>query len=193
MGLNLEAMHVARPKAPRIEEGTYPARFSAIIDLGIQPQTDWKTGEATESKPRVLITWALPTETIERENEDGTVETLQRVISKEYTLSNHEKSNIVALVKAMGTPMADLTALLNVPCMVSVGSTVNGNAKVTNCVKAPKGMPVDELTNPATYFDFDNPEADLFMSLPMWIQDKIKDAENYSGFADEWNIESEAA
>ncbi len=186
MGLNLEKMHTARAKQPRIEEGTYPARFSAVIDLGIQPQTDWQTGEATDSKPRVLITWTLPTETIEREHDDGTVETIQRVISKEYTLSNHEKSNIVALVKAMGTPMSDLTSLLDEPCMISIGSTMNGNAKVTNAVKAPKGMPVDELSSPAYYFDFDNPSEELFTALPTWIQDKIKDAENYSGFADSW-------
>lgn len=190
MSLNLEKAHTARAKAPRIEEGTYPARFSAIIDLGVQPQTDWQTGEATDPKARVLITWTLPTELLEREHEDGTVEEIQRVISKEYTISNHEKSNIVALVKAMGTPASDLTAMLDMECMVSVGSTVNGNAKVTNCVKAPKGMPVDPLTTPPSYFDFDAPEQALFESLPNWIQDKIKDAENYSGFADEWGQEA---
>lgn len=193
MALNLEAMHTQRAKAARIEDGTYPARFSAIIDLGIQAQTDWQTGEATDPKPRVLITWTLPTETMEREHEDGTVEVIQRMISKEYTLSNHEKSNIVALVKSMGTPMSDLTALLNLPCMVEVGSTMNNNAKVVNCVKTPKTMPVDELTNPPTYFDFDNPDKDLFLSLPAWAQDKIKDAENYSGFADGWTKEAAAA
>ena len=193
MSLSLESMHQSRKKAPRIEDGTYMARISSIIDLGIQPQTDWKTGDATESKPRVLFTWTLPTETQERELDDGTVETYARVISKEYTLSNHEKSNLVKIVSTLKPALKSLDELLNTECMVSVGSTVNGNAKVTNCVNAPKGMQIDELAREPINFDFDAPSEEAFMTLPNWIKGKITEAENYSGFADTWVKEEDEA
>lgn len=192
MSLSLESMHQSRKKAPRIEDGTYMARVSSIIDLGVQPQTDWQTGDATDSKPRVLFTWTLPTETQERELDDGTVETYARVISKEYTLSNHEKSNLVKIVKTLKPDLKSLNELLDFECMVSVGSTINGNAKVTNCVKAPKGMSIDVLERPPVNFDFDAPSEDAFMTLPNWIKGKITEAENYGGFADGWQTEEAA-
>lgn len=193
MSLNMNDMgSKPKAKAPRIEEGTYMARISSIIDLGIQPQTDWQTGEATDPKPRALITYTLPTETLEKELEDGTVVSYPRVISKEVTLSNHEKSNLVALVRALKPGLADLKELLNAECMVSIGSTVTGNAKVTNVVKAPNGMPIDELENEPVFFDFDAPDEDVYKSLPRWIQEKLLDATNYNGFADGW-VQEEAA
>jgi hypothetical protein len=193
MALNLEKMHSARAKEERIPEGTYMSRISAIIDLGIQPQTDWQTGEPTDSKPRALLTWTLPTEVIEREHDDGRVEVLPRLISKEYTLSNYDQSNLMKLVKTMKPGLSSLTELLSEPCMVSIGSTVNGNAKVTSCVKAPAGMPIDELETDPVYFDFDNPDEAMFLSLPQWVRTKITEAENYTGFADEWGAQEEAA
>jgi len=193
MALNLEKMHTARAKEERIPEGTYMSRISSIIDLGVQPQTDWQTGEPTDSKARVLITWTLPTETIEREHDDGTVEKLPRLISKEYTLSNYDQSNLMKLIKTMKPGLKVLTELLGIECMVSIGSTVNGNAKVTSCVKAPAGMPIDELENDPTHFDFDAPEEELYLALPNWVRQKIREAENYTGFADEWGAQEESA
>ena len=178
-----------RSKTPRLGEGTYMARISSIVDLGVQPMTDWQTHEPTESKPRVLITWTLPTETIERDRDDGTTETLPRVLSKEYTLSNHEKSNIVKLVLALKPDCKVLNEMLDTECMVSVGSTVNDNDKIVSVVKSPKGMTVDALPHGAAFFDFDNPDEESYMFLPHWIQGKIKEAENYSGFADQWGVD----
>ena len=180
-----------RSKTPRLGEGTYMARICSIVDIGVQPMTDWQTHEPTESKPRVLITWTLPTETVEREQEDGTVENIPRVLSKEYTLSNHEKSNIVKLVMALKPDCKVLNELLDIETMVSVGSTVNDNDKVVSVVKSPKGMTVDALPHPPIFFDFDDPNQENYMFLPHWIQGKIKDAENYSGFADGWGVKED--
>lgn len=192
MSLNLESMQSSRKKAPRIEEGTYMARISSIIDLGIQPMTDYKTGDPTESKARALVTWTLPTETVEVERDNGEVETMARVISKEYTLSNDDRSNLMKLITALNPSIKVLSDLLNIESMVSIGSTVNGNAKVTNVVKAPAGMPIEALAREPVFFDFDAPNREAFDAQPNWIKDKILDAENYSGFADEWVAEAEA-
>lgn len=193
MSLQVSDYKSGRAKAPRIEEGTYMARFSQVIDLGIQPQTDYKTGDPTESKARVLITWTLPTETVEHEKDDGEVITIQRVISKEYTQSNDDRSNLMKLIQAINPKVKALSEFLDTEAMVSIGSTVNGNAKVTNVVKSPSGMQIDALDRDPVFFDFDAPCEDSFKALPNWIQGKIMDAENYSGFADGWVEQEEAA
>lgn len=181
----------ARKKAPRIEEGTYPARFSCIVDLGEQMQTDWQTGAELPEKPRVLITWTLPTETLNIEHDDGSTEEVSRVISKEYTLSTHEKSGLYALMKGMKVSGFDVTKLLGLPCLVTVGSTINDNAKVIGCVGVPSGMEVAEVEN-VRFFDFDDPKEEIFDTLPGWVKDKIREATNYNGFADGWG-QAEAA
>lgn len=191
MALELQKMHTARAKQERIPEGTFIARISHVVDVGVQPQTDYQTGEPTASKPRVLVTWELPTETIKVEHEDGTEEDMPRLISKEYTLSNHEKSNLVKLTAILKPNLNSLTELLDVPCMVNVGSTKNGNAKVTGVVPCPSGMEVPPLTKEAMFFDFDAPKEDQYVLLPPWLRMKIKGAENYTGFADEWGAEEE--
>jgi hypothetical protein len=193
MSLELQKMHTMKAKAERIPEGTYMSRISSIIDLGIQPQTDWQTGEPTDPKNRVLFTWELPTEVIVVEHEDGSNENMPRLISKEYTLSTYERANLMQLIKAMKPGCEDLKELLDMTCMVSVGSTVNGNAKVTAVVPVPKGMPVEELSKPASFFDFDAPVQELFDKQPNWVQEKLKGAENYNGFADGWGKVEKAA
>ncbi len=193
MTLELNKMTSGKTKAPRIEEGTYMARIASIIDLGIQPQTDWQTGEATDPKPRALFTWELPTETIEITDADGNVEDKPRWMSKEYTLSNYEMSNLYKLLVALGKKdVVSLDELLDTECMVTIGSTINGNAKIVAVVPTPKGMPVPALANEAKFFDFDNPSEELFDAQPSWIQEKITDAENYEDFADTWGASDDA-
>jgi hypothetical protein len=67
-----------------------------------------------------------------------------------------------------------------------VGSTSTGNAKITSIVAPMKGMPVAEIYNPAKMvaFDFDEPDMDAFATFPQFIQEMIKSAINYNGFAD---------
>jgi hypothetical protein len=192
MALSLEKMHTAAASQERVPEGTYMSRISALIDCGIQPQTDWKTGAEAPSKPVLLLTWELPTETMTIRHNDGEEEEVTRFMSKEYTASNNEKANIVKLASAMINGDADLLKLLDSECMVSVGSTSTGNAKIVSCVKAPKGMPVPGLSNLPMAFDFDEPEEDVFKQLAPWIQSKIMGAENYNGFADGW-VEQQGA
>jgi hypothetical protein len=188
MTLQLDKMSAPKNKFPRLPEGTYVGRIAGLIDLGIQPQTDWKSGEPTDSKPRVLLTCELPTELLEFKTGDDEVEMKPRWISKEFTLSSFDQSNLVKLINALAPGTKDLKELLNLPCMVTVGSTVNGNAKIVSLVSSPSGMPVGELANEATYFDFDDPNEDLFKSQPEWLRTKITEAENYTGFADDWTV-----
>jgi hypothetical protein len=192
MALNLEKMHTAAATQERVPEGTYMSRISALVDCGIQPMTDYKTGAVSPSKPRFLITWCLPTEKITITHNDGEEEEVSRYMSKEYTASNDDRSLIVKLSNELIKGDKNLLQLLDLETMLSVGSTNTGNAKVVSCVKAPKGMPVPALENPAVAFDFDEPEEGVFKGLAPWIQSKIMGADNYNGFADSW-VEQQGA
>lgn len=192
MALVLAEMKSGGKDFGRVEDGTYPARIAQVVDFGIQPQTDYKTGEPTDSVPRVMVTWEFPTSRIELENDEGT-QSLPRWCGKEYTISKSEKSNLMKLVAALAPKARSLDELCNLPAMVQVGSTSGGNAKVTNVLPPMKGMDVAPLEKDSVFFDFDHPNKEAFMSLPAWQRGKIKEAENYNGFADEWVKEEEGS
>jgi hypothetical protein len=158
----------------------YPARLVQIIDLGVQAQTDYTTGEPKDSKNRAILTFEFPTERIEVREEDR-----PRWLSREFTLSSHELAGIMQVVDALDSkwdakeqPISDL---LGKPCQITTGLTSGKKAKILSVSKVGKGMKVGELENPASFFDFDDPNIDLFKTFPQWIRDKIKEAENYDG------------
>ena len=155
----------------------------SVVDFGTQDQTDWQTGEATDPKKKVMITYETPDELITYEK-DGEEVTMPRWISKEYTLSMHEKSALFKLVKTIAPDAASLDELLNIPCMITVASTSGGNAKVDAVSLPMKGVTVPDLVNETFHFDFTEPDMDLFSKLPEWQQKKIKEANDYNGFAD---------
>jgi hypothetical protein len=175
----------------RLPDGPVHARIVSVVDFGLQPQTDWQTGEAKPSKKTVMITFETPSERIEYEDKEGNKVNRPRWISKEYILSLQEKAALTALVKAVKPDIAALDELLNQPCLVTVGSTKTGNAKVSAVAPPMKGFEVGELENDSFHFDFDDPDMELFNSLPEWMQNKIKDAENYNGFANSEQTEQD--
>jgi hypothetical protein len=184
MSLNIKALSKPTtsnyPKAERIPEGTYPARLVQLVSLGVQ-ETEWKG--VVKQSPKVTLTFELPTETITINDEEQ-----PRWLSREFTLSLSDMSNLTPVVKALDPKgeCKDLSDLLGKPCMVQVGSTSTGNAKITSIVAPMRGMPVAEIYNPAKMlaFDFDNPDLEMFATFPQFMQEKIKSAINYNGFAD---------
>ena len=169
----------------RVEDGNFPTRIVSIIDLGLQSQTDYQSGEPVKSQEKVMITWEFPTERIDIENDEGT-QSLPRWQGKEYTLSFHEMAALSKMVGSVAPQITNLSELINMPCAVQIGTTSGGNAKVVGVSKPMKGFETPELENETTFFDFSNPDEELFKTVKPWIQRKIMDAENYDGFADEW-------
>jgi len=167
----------------RLEDGPALARIVSIIDLGNQDQTDWQTGEATKPQDKAMITFETPDECITYEK-DGEEITAPRWISKEYTISMNDKAALYKLIMSLDPELGDLGELLNVPCQITIGSTSGNKAKIIGVSKPMKGSVVGELKNDSFHFDFSNPDMAIFNNLPQWIQDKIKDANDYNGFAD---------
>lgn len=187
MSLNLAEIAKEEPKKssiPRLAEGTYMGRIISVVDFGVQPQTDWKTGKDTESKPTVMITFQIPSLVIELEDENGETKQVPRIIGKEYNLSTYERSNLMKMINAVAPQVQGLEELLNVQGMIQVGSTKNDKAKITAVMACPEGMEVAELLTETTHFDSTQPDYELFKVLPEWMQDRIEGALNWKGWPD---------
>lgn len=172
----------------RLEEGTHVARLVQVIDLGQQVITNMQGEERVV--PRAWIVFEFPTETIEINGEER-----PRWQGKEYTISYHEKSGLTQVINSLDPEgkAKHLGDLLGKACMVSIGSTSTGKAKITNVVPAPKKMAIPELDNPAKVFDFENPDMEVFETLPDWLKNKITTAENFKGSKVEEMLNSSSA
>lgn len=192
MALTAKVGGSAKKDMGRVEEGTHVARVVQIIDLGMQQQTDWQTGEDRTYddgnpmiKPEVFITFEFPTERIEVDGEDK-----PRWLSKRYTLSMHEKSALTALIHAIDPKGAksksyNISKLLDKPLMISVGSTKNDNAKVTGVAGVPKGLAVDPLENEARIFDMEEFDMEVYEALPGFLQELIQESKSFKGFPEQ--------
>lgn len=162
----------------RIEEGTYPARFVQLVDVGEQEQTDFQTGKPTGKYNRELfLTYEFPTERIEVNGEDK-----PRWLGERVKFSLHEKAKLPKRLEAFGTGKEKtIEAMLGNSCMVEVGSTSGGNPKIMNVSKPMKGMQVGELENDARAFDMDDANLEAFDQLPEFMQEMVKNARNFKG------------
>ena len=106
-------------------------------------------------------------------DEDETVDR-PRWQSKTYTLSMHEKAGFRKLMDAAAPDGECLEDLIGKPCIVTIGSTSGGKAKVTGVASPMKGMNVGELENPAVIYDLDEPDESVFDTLPNFLQEKIR-------------------
>lgn len=166
-----------------VEPGAYMARVVGIVDLGLQKEKDWKTGEQKYYDDgnevinnQVWVTFELPTETITIDDEER-----PRWLSKEYKLSFHEKSSLSQLINAVspGKRPNSLVDLIGKPCQVVVGITSGGKNKVTAVTTPMKGLTVPDLQNPTQVFDMDDPDMDVWSKLPQFIKDKVMESENF--------------
>ena len=168
-------------KIPPIGEGTYQAICTVIIDLGLQ-----RSEKFEKTYPKIMIMWSFPTETITVKEEE-----LPRVISKEYTNSLGEKSNLTRDLQAWrGKNFTqeelsgfNLINVLNIPCLMQIiYDERNGNIypKISSIMALPKDMQKSEKELQNIVFDFDTKETwNNYHNIPIWIQNKIKTATNY--------------
>lgn len=168
----------------RLEDGPHMARIVSVIDFGNQDQEDYNTKEATAPKDKILITFETPNECITYDDKEGNTVTKPRWIGKEYTLSTHKMAALTKVISALAPDISELSELLNVPCMITVGTTDGGKAKIIGVAAPMKGFDVPELQNDTFHFDMSEPDMDRFAKLPDWVRERIKGANNYDGFAD---------
>lgn len=168
-----------------VDAGTYVARCYSMVHIGTI-ETEYM-GE-TKEQNKVRITWELPTELKVFKEEKGEQ---PQVVSKEFTLSMHEKSNLRKFLESWRgkgfteeeAKKFDVTKLLGKSCMLSIIHKTSKQGKIyaeiSSISTLPKGMTCPDQINNSFEFTFTPYDASKFESLPDWLKDKIKQSKEY--------------
>lgn len=185
MSINATNNGTARELTPA---GNHIARCYSMIEIGTVTEIIMNKSQTLR---KVRIGWELPLETREFKEGDGEK---PFVISKEYTLSMHEKSNLRKDLKSWRgkdftedeAKSFDITKLLGVPCMINIihqpskdGSRVYAN--IAGVTPMPKGVKCPPQFNDTVELSYDNFDEEEFEKLPDFIKDKMKSSLEYAG------------
>lgn len=161
--------------------GNHVARCYQVVDLGTHK------GEyqgVPNSARKVSIRWEL----CEEKMTEGEMAGKPFSVGKIYTASLSEKATLRHHLESWrGVPFSpaelqgfDSKNLLGKACLVNVGMTDKGKAKVLGVSALPKGMQAPALANPQVYFDLDNFDGLTFESLSKWIKGEIQKSPEYA-------------
>ena len=179
MSLNPQDKSVANP-IPIPEVGVVPARLARVIEVGVH---DTFYGE----KDQVILFYSLPTRIIEAEGDYNGKQHMIRTAP--LRKSSSDKATLMEHVNVLNPAATDLDQLLDKPCFVTIihnevesGGASRTFANISNVSGVPEGIEVGALDTTPFYFDYDNPDEDIWTSQ-LWdgVRDKIKDAKNYPG------------
>jgi hypothetical protein len=175
--MSIVAKNSATPRE-LIPAGTHLARCYQMIEIGT-------VKENILGKEKVLtkvrIGWELP-----EERRDFGKGEQPFVISKEYTLSMNEKSNLRKDLESWrgkgftdkDAEGFDITKLLGVPCMLNIihREAKNGNTydNIAGIMPVPKSMKCPAQENKTFVLSYDAFDMNVFDSLPDFIKDKMK-------------------
>ena len=166
-------------------QGNYVARCYQMIEIGTVEE-DYQGEKKTAKKVR--LGFEFPTELKVFKEENGEQ---PYVLSKEFTLSMHEKSSLRKFLEAWrGKAFADheaksfdITVLMGKACMINVvhkDSDKGTRALISTVGAMPKGLECPPQINPTFLLSYDAWDDDKFQSLPDFIKDKIKSSKEFS-------------
>jgi hypothetical protein len=169
-----------------IPAGTYVARCYSMIHMGTIKES--YMGEEKYVN-KVRLTFELPTELKVFKEENGEQ---PQVISKEFTLSLGDKSNLRAFLNSWrGKALTeeecksfDIAVLAGKACTLSIihkTSKVSGKtyADISSIGGVMKGMQVPDLINPQMVFSVSNFDQVAYDSFPDFIKEKIASSQEY--------------
>lgn len=174
-----------------IEAGTYPSRLVQVIDLGLQAQRPYQ-GQEKKPAREIMLTYELSDEFM-KDEEGNDLEDKPRWLSENIPLHNlsNDKAKSTKRYYALdpkNEANGDWSQLVTTPCMVTVVSNENkSSGKTYNNISSVSSMRpreaanLPELKNPPKVFDLDSPDLTIFLSLPEWLQNKIKDNLEFGG------------
>lgn len=172
-----------------VEPGVYPARLVQIIDFGVQPQRPFQGKEKAPCQ-EIGLTYELVDEFLKDEdgNDMEDKPRWQSEIIPLYSL-NQDRAKSTQRYNAFDPEHkygGDFTAILGEACNVTLVHNVSGDKTYVNVANVSAMRPRDaqkcpDLVNTPKVFDLDDPDLEVFRSLPEWIQEKIKGNLNYQG------------
>jgi len=163
---------------PPIAEGTYHAICYGVVDLGTQSvEYPYKSGQYKNTR-QIRIYWEIPELRIQLEKNGNKVD-LPKVISRTYTNSLDEKSNLFKnLTSWRGKSFTDeelrgfeVYTILGANCLLQIMHNKNGYAGVSNVTPIIKGMEKKKPENPILKYDM---SCDGFV-LSDSLYDKLKE------------------
>lgn len=172
------------PKAPLIDEGAYPARLQGVVDCGLQPQS--YGGESKKPANEIWTTYELSDEFMP--DEDGNPnEEKPRWFSEFVALYNldSDKARSTKRYYALDPneeEEGDWAKLIGRPVnVVIVTKGEYNNIGGTSAMRPKEAAKLPELVNPSRVFSMDDPDVEVFLSLPNFVQDKIKNGLEFEG------------
>ena len=177
---------------PNLDVDNYPARVVQIIDLGLQDGGEWK-GEKKPPANVIRVTYEL-VDAFMVDKDGNEIEDKPRWISEELKMFSPD-ADLAKCNKRYKAIDPDCVhdynwgELLGMPCSVltvqkvSKGKTYDNVGNVTPYRVSKRNPELPELVNEPKMFDLEEPDLDIFQSLPQWLQDKIKGNLEYKGSA----------
>lgn len=172
-------------KFPPMESGMYVARCVQMFQIGTI--TEIINGES-KTHHKVRIGFEFPTEQEVFNEEKGKQ---PYALSKDYTLSMHEKATLRNHLETWRgkkfteeeAKLFDITKLIGAPCTINVIHKVSNNgqtyAEIGSISPLMKGTLCPEQINPTQILSYDNFDWNLFESLPQFIKDKIRSSQEF--------------
>lgn len=170
------------PKQKPIDAGTYPGRLVQVLDMGIQAQQEYQ-GKPKPPVQEIMLTYEFLDEFCVDENGEE-LSDKPRWLSEVIPLHNlkADKAKSTQRYYALDPKEekeGDFTLLTDTPCNIVVtqkpkGDRVYNNISGVSTMRPKEAANAPSLVNPPKVFVLDNPDMEVFLSLPEWVQDKIK-------------------
>lgn len=178
MSLNPQAKPTSNIPLP--DAGIVGARLARVIEVGVH---DTFYGE----KDQVILFYSLPTRIIE---EEGEYQGKQHMIrTAPLRKSSSDKATLMEHVNVLMPTATSLGQLLDQPAFVTIihnevesqGSS-RTFANIQSISGVPEGMEVGALDTTPFYFNFDEPDEDIWNDS-LWdaLREQIMTAKNYPG------------
>jgi hypothetical protein len=192
LALNAKSATGGAPKfSPPMEAGTYPARLVAVLDCGLQPQSSHKY---PDKKPgyEIMTTWEFVDEFLQDENGEPMPDK-PRWVSESFVLYNLDSDKAISTKRYLALDPhqladGDWVKLLNSPAMVTVtqsapgkGGRIYENIAAVAAMREKDAAKCPPLLNKPRSFDLAEPDLETFLSLPRYVQDKIKSNLEFAG------------
>lgn len=174
-----------------LEPGTYPARLVQIIDLGLQAQKPYQ-GKDKSPAQEVMFTYEL-VDSFMLDESGNEIEEKPRWISETLPMfplfaDRAKSTQRYNAFDPKGDFNGDFSLAIGMAVNVAIVNNTQGDKTYDNIGGVGSMRPKDSekctpLKNPTKLFDADEPNMEVFNTLPKWIQDKIKGNLNYQGSA----------
>lgn len=189
-------------RPPALEPGTYPVRLVQILELGLQEQDEWK-GEKKDPKYELMITYEFLDEFLLDKDGDE-MKDKPRWMSESFPFHSLD-SDLATSTKRyyaldpdceydgnwaeLASHPAQATVVNYLPKSGKFKGETRDKVAGLSSMRSKDVSKAPDLVNPPKIFDMDEPDMEVFSSLPQWIQDKMKGNLEFDGSALEKAIE----